>query len=165
MFLFARESLSTPFTDPLPIFECQSVATPLTSSGRSGPRAPLSARWTHLPEPECEGSGQAAARCVVVPSGVEHQQIPWGMCDKRVNVQARQGRIQGLRSLGYPLIVRSPIGAKHHVVVQCMARWLKCPLPQPPPPPPTPSPSPHCCVGVGSWWSLSSQLPLHAALR
>ena len=31
-------------------------------------------------------------------------------------------------------IVRSHFRAKHHVVVQCMARWLKCPLPPPPPP-------------------------------
>ncbi len=38
------------------------------------------------------------------------------------------------------LIVRSPFGAKHHVVVQYMARWLKCPLPPPPTPPPPPQP-------------------------
>ncbi len=28
-----------------------------------------------------------------------------------------------------PLVVRSPFRAKHHVVVQYMARWMKCPLP------------------------------------
>ncbi len=48
-------------------------------------------------------------------------------------------------------IVRSSFRAKHHVVVQYMARWMKCPLPsphnplpipQPPPPPPTPLPIP-----------------------
>ncbi len=27
------------------------------------------------------------------------------------------------------LFVRSPFRAKHHVVVQYMARWMKCPLP------------------------------------
>ena len=31
-----------------------------------------------------------------------------------------------------PLIVRSPFGAKHHVVVQYMTRWLKYPLSPPP---------------------------------
>ncbi len=42
------------------------------------------------------------------------------------------------------LIVRSPFRAKHHVVVQYMARWMKCPLPPPPnPPSPTPSPCPN----------------------
>ncbi len=39
------------------------------------------------------------------------------------------------------LIVRSPFRAKHHVVVQYMARWMKCPLP--PPPKPHPPPLPH----------------------
>ncbi len=38
------------------------------------------------------------------------------------------------------LVVRSPFRAKHHVVVQYMARWMKCPLPPPPKPPPTPLP-------------------------
>ncbi len=37
------------------------------------------------------------------------------------------------------LIVRSPFRVKHHVVVQYMARWMKCPLP---PPPFTPLPLP-----------------------
>ncbi len=45
------------------------------------------------------------------------------------------------------LIVRSPFRAKHHVVVQYMARWMKCPLPPPPstplPQPQTPTPLPH----------------------
>ncbi len=27
------------------------------------------------------------------------------------------------------IIVRSPFRAKHHVAVQYMARWMKCPLP------------------------------------
>ena len=34
--------------------------------------------------------------------------------------------------------MRSPFRAKHHVVVQYTARWMKCPLA--PPPPPTPHP-------------------------
>ncbi len=37
----------------------------------------------------------------------------------------------------------SPFRAKHHVVVQYMARWMKCPLPLPPhPPPPSQPPTP-----------------------
>ncbi len=39
------------------------------------------------------------------------------------------------------VIVRNPFRAKHHVVVQYMARWMKCqlpPYPRPPPPPQTP---------------------------
>ncbi len=46
--------------------------------------------------------------------------------------------------------VRSPFRAKHHVVVQYMARWMKCPLPPPlpQPPPPTRSPSP----AKTPWW-------------
>ncbi len=36
------------------------------------------------------------------------------------------------------IIVRSLFRTKHHVVVQCMARWMKCPLPPPPPPNPPP---------------------------
>ncbi len=39
--------------------------------------------------------------------------------------------------------MRSPFGAKHHVVVQYMSRQLKCPLP---PPPKHPSPSPTPCA-------------------
>ncbi len=40
--------------------------------------------------------------------------------------------------------MRSPFGTKHHVVVQYMARWMKCPLPPPPPQPhPLPDPLPH----------------------
>ncbi len=66
------------------------------------------------------------------------------------------------------LIVRSPFGAKHHVVVQYMARWMKCPLPPPPTPlplsptplplpqPPTPTPSP-------CWTPLPHQTPLPSA--
>ncbi len=50
------------------------------------------------------------------------------------------------------LVVRSPFRVKHHVVVQYMARWMKCPLPpspplplpQPTPPLPTPCQSPPC---------------------
>ncbi len=44
------------------------------------------------------------------------------------------------------LVVRSPFRAKHHVVVQYMARWMKCPLPPSPlntlalPNPPAPRP-------------------------
>ncbi len=38
------------------------------------------------------------------------------------------------------LVVRSPFRAKHHVVVQCMARWMKCPLPLPQAPSPSPNP-------------------------
>ncbi len=30
------------------------------------------------------------------------------------------------------VVVRSPFRAKHHVVVQYTARWMKCPLPPPP---------------------------------
>ncbi len=42
------------------------------------------------------------------------------------------------------LFVRSPFRAKHHVVVQFMTRWLKCPLPlSPNPPPPNPLRPPH----------------------
>ncbi len=40
------------------------------------------------------------------------------------------------------VIVRSPFWAKHHVVVQCMARWMKCPLSPSPPPPPGMDPPP-----------------------
>ncbi len=38
------------------------------------------------------------------------------------------------------LVVRSPFRAKHHVVVQYMARWMKYPLPLPPNPPTLPLP-------------------------
>ncbi len=38
-------------------------------------------------------------------------------------------------------VVRSPFWAKHHVVVQNMARWMKCPLPPTPTPSPTPPPT------------------------
>ncbi len=38
--------------------------------------------------------------------------------------------------------MRSPFRAKHHVVVQYMARWVKCPLPPPPTPLPSPCPAP-----------------------
>ena len=41
------------------------------------------------------------------------------------------------------LIVRSPFRAKHHVVVQYMAGWMKCPLPPPLNPPPPPPQTPH----------------------
>ncbi len=42
------------------------------------------------------------------------------------------------------LIVRSPLRAKHHVVVQYMAVGWKCPCPLPPNPLPLPQPpSPH----------------------
>ncbi len=47
------------------------------------------------------------------------------------------------RETGGWFIVRSLFRAKHHVVVQYMARWMKCPLPpsrSPPPQPPTPKP-------------------------
>ncbi len=45
--------------------------------------------------------------------------------------------------------MRSPFWAKHHVVVQYMARWLKCslgpcPLPSPTPTPNPPAPKPPC---------------------
>ncbi len=41
------------------------------------------------------------------------------------------------------VIVRSPFRAKHHVVVQYMAGWMKCPLSPPlPTPPPDPLPDP-----------------------
>ncbi len=40
------------------------------------------------------------------------------------------------------LFVRSPFRAKHYVVVQFMAGWMKCPLPPPPNPPPPPPPPP-----------------------
>ena len=40
------------------------------------------------------------------------------------------------------IVVRSPFRAKHHVVVQFMARWMKCPL-LPPPPNPLPLPLPN----------------------
>ena len=46
------------------------------------------------------------------------------------------------------IIVRSPFRAKHHVVVQFMARWLKCPLPPPLPPPPNPAHP----LGQYDWW-------------
>ncbi len=39
-------------------------------------------------------------------------------------------------SMELEVIVRSPLRAKHHVVVQYMAGWMKCPLPPPPPPNP-----------------------------
>ncbi len=42
------------------------------------------------------------------------------------------------------IIVRSPFGAMHHVVVQYMARWMKCPLPLPKPPLPPAGPPPPC---------------------
>ncbi len=35
--------------------------------------------------------------------------------------------------------MRSPFRAKHHVVVQYMVRWMKCPLPSPSPQPPPPT--------------------------
>ncbi len=41
------------------------------------------------------------------------------------------------------VIVRSPFRSKHYVVVQYMARWLKCPLPLPPDPPLPPQPPTH----------------------
>ncbi len=41
------------------------------------------------------------------------------------------------------VIVRSPFWAKHHVVVQYMARWMKCPLP-PSPSSSLPLPEPPC---------------------
>ena len=40
------------------------------------------------------------------------------------------------------IVVRSPFGAKHHVAVQFMARWMKCPLPPCPSPNPPPLPLP-----------------------
>ncbi len=40
------------------------------------------------------------------------------------------------------VIVQRPFRAKHHVVVQCMARWMKCPLPPPPCWTPLPLPGP-----------------------
>ncbi len=46
----------------------------------------------------------------------------------------------------FPVIVRSPFRAKHHVVVQYMAAGLKCPLPPTPygtPLPPVGPPSPY----------------------
>ncbi len=49
-------------------------------------------------------------------------------------------------SSGWSLIVQSPFGAKHHVVVQYMAAEPKCPRPPMEPPlarPPQPNPPPH----------------------
>ncbi len=50
-----------------------------------------------------------------------------------------------------PVIVRSPFGAKHHVVVQYMASWMKCPLP--PPLQPLPGSPPH---GLHNLWKTRS---------
>ncbi len=55
------------------------------------------------------------------------------------------------------VVVRSPFRVKHHVVVQYMAWWIKCPLPPPPLPPlppwPLPNPLPHP-------WMVDPPLPL-----
>ena len=67
------------------------------------------------------------------------------------------GSIQGIPEGGqgrvpFTSVVVQPINTdctkflqgKHHVVVQCMARWMKCPLPPPWPGPPSPWPGPPC---------------------
>ncbi len=58
---------------------------------------------------------------------------------------AAETSLPGAKNSTEVLIVRSPFRAKHHVVVQCMAAGLKCPLPPPPyqtPLPPWPDPPP-----------------------
>ncbi len=46
-----------------------------------------------------------------------------------------------------PIVVRSPFRAKHHVAVQYMAGYMKCPLPPPLPQPPLPLSDPPSPAG------------------
>ncbi len=53
-------------------------------------------------------------------------------------------------------VVWSPLRAKHYVVVQYMAKWLKCPLPPPNPCSPSPTPQPQLSTEFHPRW-----LPYH----
>ncbi len=72
------------------------------------------------------------------------------LCFKLCNVTLSFSAVLAVSEHRRTFIVRSPFRAKHHVVVQYMTGWMKCPLPPPPPPnppagpPPPPDPTPPC---------------------
>ncbi len=99
---------------------------------------------------------------IQLPSTVQPPQFPqiswtagynwvgWGqgwmmvMTGAWVHTPLKCRKALSLKKEQWRLFVRSPFRAKHHVVVQYVARWMKCPLPSSPAPaqPSAPGPPP-----------------------
>ncbi len=109
------------------------------------PNNPLSARLASAGA-NCAGvSGRdiltLPSRMPTISDPVITHQLVYLPSDNIVN-QSVRGNFMFFQTY---FVVRSPFRAKHHVVVQYMARWMKCPLPPPPLDPlPLPNPLPPC---------------------